>query len=414
MDHLKALVKSYITPSRKAISPEYYFKNTLPGLPTELLQQICDFLTVVDLVCLCICNHRLHAIFRRYYRLPSLRKDKLSIFARLERDLPEYFACDICNILHRYDGSESFGLSGLVQNRTCRLPCIRKGDKLEEDWLGDSSISMRTHSRFSHPRNRICFLQIKLAMRRFHYGPGSGINIASLSFTQVDRYRHPFDTVRNNEFKAFRYPPIETLFSIQAQIFPEPPGVYIRMQDIVLLGKWEDSKINSPWSPLENYEVCRHISLQSKAADLESIYDGRKDFFSYTCRKCNTESLVEIRRLGSRVALIMTRWVNLGPGRDKEDPLWKIHIHDSYAFPEQLEDSLITQSPRVCFEDMAPLSFEDLRSRNLSYLCNERYKKGKPFVRQERGVYHISYKEPSKIRRILSMCSRSGRLVGSQ
>ncbi|KAJ5639751.1 uncharacterized protein N7484_007613 [Penicillium longicatenatum] len=62
----------------------------------------------------------------------------------------------------------------------------------------------------------------------------------------------------------------------------------------------------------------------------------------------------------------MTRWVNLGPGGDKEDPLWKIHLHGSFAFPERLEDSLITQSPRVCFEDMAPLSFEDLRSRNLS------------------------------------------------
>lgn len=103
------------------------------------------------------------------------------------------------------------------------------------------------------------------------------------------------------------------------------------MQDIVLLEIWEDSKIKSPWSPLADNEICRHISLQSKAADLESIYDGRKDFFSYTCRKCNTESLVEIRRLGSRVALIMTRWVNLGPGRDKEDPLWKIHIYGSYA-----------------------------------------------------------------------------------
>lgn len=400
MDRLKGIIKSYISRPFKAkrdsltLDSEYYCRNTLPGLPTELLLQICEALKPVDLVCLCLCNNQLHMIFRRYYRLSSLRKDKLSILSRLERDLPEYFACDICTILHKYDGSESFGLSGMVHKRSCPLPCVRKGYKLAGDYFGGSSMSLRTHCTFSHAMNRISFLQIKLAMRRFRYGSHSGINTESLSYVQVRCYPHPL------EVSPLEYPTIDTLFSIQAQICSKPLGVYIRMQDIVLFGIWEDSKIDSPSNPLSLYEICDHTSLQSKAFALDFVYEGFKEFLAYTCRKCNTESLIEIRRLGSRVALIMTRWVNLGTGQDREDPLWKIHTFDPKNPPAALDDSLTTQSPRACFEDMTSLSFEDLRSRNLSYLRDRDYKKGKPFVREGKNYYHISYKEPSKKRRV--------------
>jgi hypothetical protein len=37
----------------------------LANLPTELLLEISDFLSFVDLACLSICNHRLHAISLR-------------------------------------------------------------------------------------------------------------------------------------------------------------------------------------------------------------------------------------------------------------------------------------------------------------------------------------------------------------
>jgi hypothetical protein len=44
---------------------------------------------------------------------------------RLERDKIEYFTCDIYNLLHRFDESDSFGLGGLNLEKTSRLPCVR-------------------------------------------------------------------------------------------------------------------------------------------------------------------------------------------------------------------------------------------------------------------------------------------------
>lgn len=82
---------------------------------------------------------------------------------------------------------------------------------------------MRTHFNFSHSRSRISFLQLKLAIRRFHLGPDSGINIESLSFAQVRPYIHSFADKKSQQLL---YPIIETLFSIQAHIYLEPLGVY--------------------------------------------------------------------------------------------------------------------------------------------------------------------------------------------
>lgn len=356
--------------------------------------QICDPLSPIDVVCLCLCNHRLYAVFETYSRFPTLRDDKLLIFIRLERDLPEYFACDICNILHRYDGSESFGLSGIARNKFSRLPCVRKGYDWHGECIGGSSISMRTHCDFSHSR----FLQIKLAMRRYCYGPHSGINIDSLAFTQVREYRHPW---QESQSSLLVYQPIRVLFSIEAQVCTEPLGVHIRMQDIVLYDIWEDSKIQVDSRPYSMwlYEICRHTSLESKASDIESVYNGTRISFPYTCPRCNTVSLIEFRRIGSRLALVMTRWVNLGPGIHGEDPLWKIHIFtcNNRTIPYELPSWLILRSPRTCFENTASLSFEDLRSRNISYLRGDLYKKGGSFAFERTdSVWHISYKEPSK------------------
>ncbi|KAJ5999955.1 hypothetical protein N7481_000364 [Penicillium waksmanii] len=98
----------------------------------------------------------------------------------------------------------------------------------------------------------------------------------------------------------------------------------------------------------------------------------------------------------------MTRWVNLGPGFDSEDPLWKIHVYGRpVCRPERLDD--LVASPRLYFEEQAPDWFEELRDRNLSYLKDEQYKKDGLFEEYpfeyplNPSTWHISYKEPSKL-----------------
>jgi len=113
---------------------------------------------------------------------------------------------------------------------------------------------------------------------------------------------------------------------------------------------------------------------------------------------CNTESRLEIAVIDAKVALIMTRWVNLGPGLTSDDILWTAHI-DRPKRGERIRipEHLIT-SPRRCFEDIAPQSYMDLKSHNLDYLKNQRYKR----VMRRNGLgnlYWVPYKE-SRMRRV--------------
>jgi hypothetical protein len=274
---------------------------------------------------------------------------------------------------------------------------------------------MRSHSEFSYVRNRVSFLQIKLAMRRYCYGPQFGINTDSLAFTQVSQYRHPWE---NPGSSLSVYEPIKMLFSIDAQVCSEPLGVHIRMQDIVLHEIWEDSKIqvDSRLCSMFLLEICRHISLESMTLDIESVYNGKRTSFPYTCHRCNTVSLIKFRRIDSKLALIVTRWINLGPGIHRKDPLWEMHtdVCNIWTIPDKLPYSLMLQSPRTCFENTSSLSFEDLRSRNISYLRGDRYKEGGPFALERAGsacVWHISYKEPSKRWIISSLFSLLGAFI---
>lgn len=274
-------------------------------------------------------------------------------------------------------------------------------------------MSLGTHINFGHSRNRISYHQLKLAMRRYRFGPISGIDPESLSYTQVRFYRHPLRVIPC-------YPPrispfIPTLFSIEAQICPEPLGLYIRMQDIILFDTWEDSKVVPESNPICIYKICFHTRLSSTMSDLDALKDGKDSHIDHICSRCNTVCVIEILQVEtesntesntepgykiepeSKIALIMTRWVNLGPGLDHEDPLWRICVGWSSApRPKQLPQSMMTKSPRLCYENQSPESFEELRTRNLSYLTKGRYRKGKPLVSLGQWLWYIPYKEPSK------------------
>ena len=90
-------------------------------------------------------------------------------------------------------GTESLGLSGLPHERTSRLPCVQidQLDKLVgyrvDKWFGVLH-TLTTHPLLSYTPYCLSFLQAKLAMRRFYYGPRSGISTDSLSYTQVHQY----------------------------------------------------------------------------------------------------------------------------------------------------------------------------------------------------------------------------------
>ncbi|KAJ5501954.1 hypothetical protein N7463_004828 [Penicillium fimorum] len=59
----------------------------------------------------------------------------------------------------------------------------------------------------------------------------------------------------------------------------------------------------------------------------------------------------------------MTRWINLGSGLRLDDPRWRVNEDSKY----------MDLSPRHTFEALTDTSLENLTSRNISYLENQRY-----------------------------------------
>lgn len=405
ISHIKSCLRREMvatsSPGMKSLeikSPKIYRPTTLPGLPLELFFQICGLLSPVDLKCMSFCDRRFFSrLYDRYHGFPPLVGDKkFSILARLQRDMPDHFACHVCNKFHRYVKSESFGLSGIAHRKTSKLPCDNKTYKLEPELKDGVGMSLRTHTRFEHSRCRLSLHQVKLAMRRFH-SPNdvhTGISTQSLSYTQVLLYDMPvFDPFDDTWSYSSRIP---TLFSIQAQICPNPLGLHIRMQDIMLLDKWDDPRIEEENKPLTLYEICCHTTVPSKKSELDRVLNGKEPWLSYTCHQCATDCIIEAFDFDSRVAFVMTRWINLGTGVDHRDPLWNVHAWRASKLPApRLPKSMTVESPYRGFEPLASETFQTLRARNLSYLKEKQYKKGKHFVRLGQSLWYISYQDPS-------------------
>lgn len=123
------------------------------------------------------------------------------------------------------------------------------------------------------------------------------------------------------------------------------------------------------------FEICVHADLHCK---IKSLHRGEKA--SSTCPLCNTDCQIEIGEFDSKIAVVMTRWVSLGPVLTTEDPLWKAHVYGPRERRARLDAEHLAHSPRLCFEGEAPESFEDLRSRNLSYLKDHHYKRVMPCI----------------------------------
>lgn len=363
-------------------------QNTLAGLPLELLLSITRLLPLDDWICLALCNRGLYAIFdQRTNAARMSKRDNLPVLRRLERDLPNYFLCYVCYVLHRYDGTECIGLSGSrSEQKRWFLPCFVEMQKHRKD------LRLKEYQAFAwRSEHNIYFLNVQLAMKRFYYGEKFGIGTEALSHTQAQT--HPAKS---------SYPKITSLLSIDAQIYSKKPGLCLRKQHIMfvygtrpdlLLSRCDANSIDEP--PRVMF-ICAHVLSLKQAKLLDTAVnahiDGKKSPRStHKCKKCNTDYLIEVCGYGSDLALVLTTWVNLGTGLTPDEPRWKV-----LSVANQDEDMKLglndqKDSPRACFEKASPRPLEALRSCNLSYLKNQRFKQIMSQKRKAGGGQGIWY-----------------------
>lgn len=308
---------------------------------------------------------------------------RLSVLGRLERDRPQYFICYTCLILHKYDGSEFFGLSGPFTHQSCPLPCfpdVPIGLKLRRE----------SHYLF-HVLRTFQFLDIQLVMRRFYLGDPFGTSTKALSYTQVKV--QPEDSP---------YSEITSIFSTDAQICSEQPALYFRIQHVIVAPSSKSQLLlyisgNLDYlGPQRGMFICTHMQFDRQDEAVNPVvlayHNGDKNPGSnFNCRYCNTDARIEIREHGSYLALILTTWINLGSGLTPDDRRWKIHSHDGFLM--KCNSTELKESPRVSFENASPLSFEALLLINISYIKDQRYRQiMQPLSRHRwegRGVWYL-------------------------
>ncbi|KAJ5634226.1 hypothetical protein N7528_002068 [Penicillium herquei] len=91
-------------------------RNSLAGLPVELLLMISDFLSPTERIIFSLCSHRLFAVLYRPIKeqvSPYTNLAKIPILESLQRSLPDQYVCYLCCKLHTYDNAgcpDGFGL----------------------------------------------------------------------------------------------------------------------------------------------------------------------------------------------------------------------------------------------------------------------------------------------------------------
>lgn len=222
---------------------------------------------------------------------------------------------------------------------------------------------------------RFEFISLQLAMRRYLYGPAAGVSSESLSYTHVTLRKESYDDAR---------PGRTYLFSIEAEICSDPPCLCLRTQDILCihlsnpLEELVHFLYQTRHYPLVTFDICSDLSASDLLEQVRHSFEHEKKAPSYgsTCTKCNADFQINFRTIDSDLVLVVTRWVDLGPGLSPDDRRWSVHSWDSlYQEQEPLDACDMEISPRAAFEKKALRNVEELQSYNLHCLEKQRYKK---------------------------------------
>lgn len=144
-----------------------------------------------------------------------------------------------------------------------------------------------------------------------------------------------------------------SLFSIDALICCEPPGLVLRTQEIVSISGQKRrlmycnpnarEKLGEP--PLTMF-ICLHVRRNELASLINPIVKAYRagenaPLSTYTCGRCDTDFCIEICEYETESALIITKWFNLGASLSPDDPHWKRHAD----FADRVHTDKVRPSP---------------------------------------------------------------------
>ena len=355
----------------------------LAAMSHEMLHMIRDYISPSDTASLALCNRRLLYVLGKNHPISSQHREQF--LNTLARDLPKHYYCHVCCRLHPRATLE---LPGRALSARDGLPCMKdhlcvkdqicmkyqRCMKDEQSMYFDHAI--KTISPYTS--YRLSFSHLQLAMQRHHLGPEYGIPLESFTYSEV--YHVPIGTASKN------------LFSIQARICPQSLGLYLRIQVWILLRTIQ-------WNAF--LRICDHIRLISYEQIFQTgliLKDNnvQRQTKTFTCRKCNMDYQIETMEVTDEsIAIVVTKWIDLGAGLTPMDPKWRVHCISSnelgWAVGSESNGDI-----RSRFESQsgAGPSLHALNGQNLSYLTAKRYKEA--MVNHDNRVWTLHGGEPTR------------------
>ncbi|KAE8323073.1 hypothetical protein BDV39DRAFT_196183 [Aspergillus sergii] len=337
---------SYWYPRPIQIKTQSYRGLNLDHLPTELVCMIANNLTSCDRVCLALCNNRLLSVLGNGPQLALENEFQATFLTRLSQDLPEHIHCHVCSVLHRRKHIPPPGPAFWPSR------CLANHKGLFNPWSFPFSIPWSSLYRFEH-------IHLQLAMKRHHCGPEHGVSTDSLAYVEIQLLQNS----------------ITSLVSFDVQIV-RASSLCLRIQTWILAKELPSKLVEEKW-------ICVHISMGEPHifeivraawyAAMESSPGRRPVLDTHRCVACGLEYQIDTTTCGTAgIALIVTKWLDLGPGLDPTDARWRRHLIGSLSLRKQ-EMTTFNSDVRSQFERESVFPLDDLTGRNRSLLKDTGY-----------------------------------------
>lgn len=334
--------------------------STLFSLPNEVLDMIVDHLDTPDTACFLLTSRSLRYnygidIWRGLDLSHECEATRCKYLLTLSRDYPKYYLCHTCSYLHPVAW---IGLPRL----DFRYPYVRN------KCVNNISIkNIPVDCFITHTRQelyRLTFQHVQLAMCRHRQGKPYGISLRRLATKEVQA-RPGSGSV--------------TLLSVDPKIIMNV--LYLRVQQWIMLddhGLWN---VKAAWC----LSICAHS---------RDTYHGSPRWQLLTCKlqhrdrvpgcptcppllrcaTCHVEFKMELKTCGSKRALVLTKWLNMGRGEHPRDSDWWKHLYR----PGSRDPNFTAVKDRkgVCYlyELFAGKSMDVLTEENASLLLNDAYR----------------------------------------
>ncbi|KAK2798000.1 hypothetical protein FQN50_008996 [Emmonsiellopsis sp. PD_5] len=264
-----------------------------------------------------ICNDLSHMILNPNPAKPIEKNLVIESLKNIADDLRSHYFCSACSMLHPYKIVAPASPASHPSGASRQYP----DDSL---WQYVSvHQGSQTGYRFEHAR-------LQDVMKGYVQGLEHGISAESLSYIEACSGPNAHCTTPEISFT--------TLLSVDARISCEP-SLCLRLQN------WALAKPKTAGMFVDHIEgfmgLCPHINIQTYRQHILKMMSeamqpaDRPPPTLFTCGECCMDFRFQVVYFSEEgFALIVTKWLDLGAGKDPTDVKWKRHVDTTVSNPE--------------------------------------------------------------------------------